>query len=280
MCNTVDFNTDGDGNSLRGTTPYVGTQWESSHGLVVSALSSSGGGYTPHGQARLYDSSYDAPNNDQGDPDLGTPNAECGGPGRGNGGRPGQPGENCVALGNLVIVQESDKPYADDNARGGTLVFGFTNPRGVHVESMGLVDIGSSSALLEIITTNAIYTQHLQALGDNSYQVAIIDRHNVLEVRLHLSGGGAVSHVAFCNPSCETTTSIGLENHPWFQERLPLIEAELAFAVSTAIWDQFTNNPTSCVYNQRTVASVEIQLSTAVESYGSCSAPTAPLPIQ
>mmetsp|Transcript_25496 Transcript_25496/g.46032 ORF Transcript_25496/g.46032 Transcript_25496/m.46032 type:complete len:81 (-) Transcript_25496:194-436(-) len=44
-----------------------------------------------------------------GDSDLGTPNEKCSknpGPGRGIGGEPGSPGENCEPLGNVLIVQE------------------------------------------------------------------------------------------------------------------------------------------------------------------------------
>ena len=45
------------------------------------------------------------------------PNVKCpgGGVGIGAGGEPGHPGENCAPLGNILIIQESDKRWADDN---------------------------------------------------------------------------------------------------------------------------------------------------------------------
>jgi hypothetical protein len=43
---------------------------------------------------------------------------DCGNPGKGWGGYPGTKGENCQVLGNLLIIQESDKDQPDDNHAG------------------------------------------------------------------------------------------------------------------------------------------------------------------
>jgi hypothetical protein len=58
---------------------------------------------------------------------LGSPNQACagGGPGVGVGGMPNSTYENCEPLGNVLVVQESDKDTPDDNANGGTITFTF-----------------------------------------------------------------------------------------------------------------------------------------------------------
>jgi hypothetical protein len=95
-CVKIDFTTKGNGTALvRGE--YVKDQWKK-NGLTITAQ----GGYSPNGtEARIFDTARLGVN---GNPDLGSPNEKCGGPGKGRGGQPGMKGENCKALGSKYNV--------------------------------------------------------------------------------------------------------------------------------------------------------------------------------
>jgi hypothetical protein len=77
------------------------------------------------------------------DPDLGSPNRACpgGGPGRGMGGKPGSPFPNCIAQGNIMIIQNEnmDPSVPNDSAFGGCMVFNFIVP--VQLRNFGIMDI-------------------------------------------------------------------------------------------------------------------------------------------
>ena len=96
-CNTINFSQNGFGAKVLPGT-YASTLWKAGYGFTVTASATSGG-YFPSGQVRVFDTIQPTLNGAKGQMDLGTPNEGCGGIGRGLGGRPGQPGENCVALG-------------------------------------------------------------------------------------------------------------------------------------------------------------------------------------
>ena len=101
-CIKIDFSTKGNGTALvRGE--YVKDQWLK-NGLSISAK----GGYSPNGnEARIFDTARLGVN---GNPDLGSPNQKCGGPGKGSGGEPGKKGENCKPLGSKYNVILSTNP--------------------------------------------------------------------------------------------------------------------------------------------------------------------------
>ena len=124
-----------DGTVLEGGD-YVSLEWFSAYGITIKA-SSTNGGYTPDGQARIYDTSIPGE-----DLDLGSPNKKCtpSGPGVGVGGEPGQPGENCVPQGNVLIIQDGRTDKPSDNGFGGSIEFCFDTPA-PEVYSIGLMDI-------------------------------------------------------------------------------------------------------------------------------------------
>ena len=95
-CVKIDFSTKGNGTALvRGE--YVKDQWQK-NGVSITAK----GGYSPNGnEARIFDTARLGVN---GNPDLGSPNQKCGGPGKGSGGEPGKKGENCKPLGSKFQV--------------------------------------------------------------------------------------------------------------------------------------------------------------------------------
>ena len=106
-CVSLDFsNTNANAPIVGGT--YINTQWKGSYGVTVTA-STTLGGYTPYGQARIYDTSLPI-NMNEGNIDLGSPNVNCGGIGVGFDGQPGQPGENCVPI-NSKYFGSLDRRY-------------------------------------------------------------------------------------------------------------------------------------------------------------------------
>lgn len=115
-CTIIDFDKTGAGSALT-SDHYVRHEWLKTHGVAITATATAGSGYTPQGKARIFDTANPGADDATGDPDLGSPNIMCpgGGVGIGAGGEPGKTGENCAPLGNVLIIQESDKRYADDN---------------------------------------------------------------------------------------------------------------------------------------------------------------------
>lgn len=133
-----------------------------------------------------------------GDKDLGTPHEDFGGPGKGNGGQPGQPGENSVDLGNVLIISEDgDSNDPDDEAHGGVIHFGFTTP--VDVCSVGMLDIEESFATIDTYNSEGILINSHPILdyGDNGVQTVSIGDTNVAEMQITLPGSGAVTFIAF-----------------------------------------------------------------------------------
>ena len=180
----------------------------SSLGIHVSTVNSGGG---PN-LGVIFDSS----NPTGGDTDLGTPNQDFGGPGVGAGGGAGQPGENSVAQGKVLIIQENggdgdgngiiDVP-PDDEAGGGTITFTFDYPTAV--VSVGVLDIDELS-LGTIVALDAsnqvIATANMEDFGNNSFQVVTLNALNVRTLKIIFPGSGAVTDLVLCLPEIPTAT--------------------------------------------------------------------------
>lgn len=146
---------------------YVTNQLQQSYGVTIQA-NGHWIGYTPGGAARVVDTAFPVSasssggggqnffggaggwgpgagfgGNNNGDAGLGSPNQACGGPGVGSGGAVGSAYENCVPLGNALVIQQSNSPTPQDSAYGGTLTFSFDEP--MDLESVTLLNIASSS---------------------------------------------------------------------------------------------------------------------------------------
>lgn len=177
---------------------YVGDDWLDAFGMSILATSTRGG-FTPGGKARIFDTS-----NPEGDFDLGSPHRLCpgGGVGAGQGGRPGTAGSNCVPQGNVLIIQESDKAQPDDNAGGGMVCFEFED-EGVTFVSMGLMDIATNrsenrSDFLEITQQGNSVRIEIDGLGSNAVQSVAVNRTNVERACYGMLGEGAITYVEFC----------------------------------------------------------------------------------
>lgn len=196
---TVDFSKDAKGKPLsRGD--YVDNEWKD-FGLVLATMN---GGFG--NKPRLFDTANPGTTG-KGDPDLGAPNYKCpgGGPGKGQGGKPGTPGENCDKQGLALIIQEKNKfmSIPDDNVDGGIIVMDFIQPGGQYVKELGLLDIDYNSKIIVEYEVSpgkiASRTIHIPMLGDNSFQVVEIDQDNVKWLKLVLDRSGAVTYISFCN---------------------------------------------------------------------------------
>jgi hypothetical protein len=74
-CHVLDFERDSRGKKLGGGA-YIKTEW-AAWGVTVTASGKDGTGYVPENQARIFDTAFPGTNNDNGDPDLGSPNINC-----------------------------------------------------------------------------------------------------------------------------------------------------------------------------------------------------------
>jgi len=190
-CSKVDFSTFNKGD-------YVRYQYLNDFGLEIT----SSGGYSANGGPRVFDTSDPGTNNSNGDPDLGSPNEDCSnaGPGKGNGGEPGEEGENCIPIGNVLIIQESNKIYPDDNGGGGSIMFHFDDP--VLVSDVGMMDIDETSQQLKFTYADGSTESYgYVGLGNNSVQRVICNKSNVVKMEIVLPGSGAVTELNFCQ-SC------------------------------------------------------------------------------
>lgn len=193
-------------------------------GALISELSSSEG----VGPISIYGSNerfpgmnvatiFDSAAPTGGDVDLGTPNETFGGPGIGVGGEMGQPYENSVALGKVLIVNENltdvDKDgIFDDIDDEGTFDVRITvdfrtitapfSPDNVTVQSLGLLDVETSvneSASLEFYDAedNLITVIIVPDLGDNGAAELPIGVTGVAYFVLDLAASGAITDVIF-----------------------------------------------------------------------------------
>jgi len=147
---------------------------------------------------------FDSEDPSGGDVDLGTPNEDFDGPGKGKGGEEGAEGENDDALGNVIIVAENDDDdnddgvvdEPDDESGGGTLWLHFSHPG--HL-SFSIVDVDEDEAAPRV----HLYKdgEHVgeaegESPGDNSVQhLDLASYGNVDAVRIELDGSSGIANV-------------------------------------------------------------------------------------
>jgi len=193
----LDFNTDGMGNPLpKGT--ILSDQW-SNLGISLSADNKDNNGPD---EVIIFDSSDPY----SGDLDLGTPNEDFGGPGKGSGGAAGQLGENNKALGNLIIIPENitdnngdglvDEP--NDESKGGKIYIEFDNA--VDIETMEFVDMDDGSLSSRVICEQDDGTEvefTIPYLGENSYKELSVFLDDVVKVTVQFKGSGSVASLSY-----------------------------------------------------------------------------------
>jgi hypothetical protein len=214
----LDFKTAGNGTVLE-NGDYVGKDWYTEYGISIYAQGP--GAFTPNGNARIFDTSRPGITG-AGDLGLGSPNQLCsgGGPGVGSGGAPNATGANCNALGNVLIVQDSDTSVPEDNEPGGNLVFIFSPPR--TILSIGLLNVGSTVPLIMNTASGSRNIQFVASVGPNGYQDVSVGVASVVKLQVQLPGVGAVTQVGFCTASLSDSPSIAPSTTP-SQIALPIV---------------------------------------------------------
>jgi hypothetical protein len=105
-CSSVDFSTYTSHGKIAEKGDYVSNEWKPEHGFTITAS----GGYNPESKARIFDTADQAcVSSANGSLEFGSPNKNCenGGLGHGDGGKPGESGENCEPVGSKYDAQQS-----------------------------------------------------------------------------------------------------------------------------------------------------------------------------
>ena len=156
---------------------------------------------------------------DDGDPDLGAPNELCDisghKPGEGDGGEPdskwGHP--NCERLGNVLVIQESDKACPDDAGDGGWLTFEFPHPTEVSFAKLLDVDEKNNRPRFHIYYANETYelSGKVDATGDNGVIDWPLSAKDVVKVSLEFWGSGSIADLnyRYC-PTCPEEVEISV----------------------------------------------------------------------
>ncbi len=182
-----------------------------------------GGGYVPghlspyftlqgtnHGEGPDALVIFDSSNPTGRDADLGTPNQSFMGPGIGAGGAQGQPGENAVPLGNVLIIPKNtrdadpedgrvDSP--DDESDGGKIRVDFERP--FVVESVLILDIDEQTGATFTLYNGSqvVGTTQASSYGANSVEAVELSAFGaVTRVDIELDGDGAIDNLAFRVP--------------------------------------------------------------------------------
>ncbi len=219
-CFVIDFETDGQGADLvldrnDNDSGYVENEWNNYCGVVLSAE----GGV--RSLPRLFDSANPLldPSKPKGcgDSDLGAPNENCpdGGPGIGDGGKPGKEGENCVPLGLILIVQEEKSNgvlnNCPDDKVGGNMTFDFGEyVEDVSFEALDVEEAGNdpsrkANTRVEITySDNTLKVYELEPFGDNSKQEYVVPPNEddgndqIKKVKVDFTGSGGIPSISFC----------------------------------------------------------------------------------
>jgi hypothetical protein len=135
------------------------------------------------------------------DPDLGAPNGKCSppGPGIGHGGEPNTPGENCEALGNVLIIQEDNDELGipDNQACGGTISFEFITAV-QYFNEIGIMDIERNNTNIIVVHEEGTSTIDVIGYGNNAVQTVLIELKSVTRITVNFATSGAVTFIAFC----------------------------------------------------------------------------------
>ncbi len=184
------------------------------------------------------------------DLDLGSPNETCpgGGPGVGAGGEVGQPGENCLSHGNVLImptIGDADGDgfidgVPDDDHRGGTIIFLFSEP--VQIDYIEILDQESSENLViesysDVAGADLLDMQSPTGFGDNSYEFLPIVVSGVRRLDFDFRGSGAIASLAYRPPDPTAVSLAAVNASARLTPAHPLIVVSLlGLATAASLW--------------------------------------------
>lgn len=152
-----------------------------------------------------------------------SPNIQCtpSGPGRGRPGQPGQEGENCAPLGNVLIVQEkSVETVPEASIEGGMILFSFPE-EAERIDFLTLFNVeGSASSVTVVYDGTQRKEFAVTGLGRNAVQKVGINLEKVTSILVVFSGPSAVMNMSGCYapgtlpPSVPTTPAPSIEDTP------------------------------------------------------------------
>jgi len=207
----ADFNTDRYGNTI--PSRHVKNDWVHLGFAVVAAGYE---GYTDGHFVKAFNSSVPGEK-----AAYGSPNSACpgGGPGVGSGGVPGQSGENCEPIGNLLLIEEDDE--IEDV--GATLTFIYFSPVD-KIESVGVFGVGTDETIIIewAKLTGETGSRKYRGMGENSMQKISLKRaRDVLMLSITFSKSGAVAFIEFC-------TDLGADNIPDMDSGIPSLRQNIS----------------------------------------------------
>ena len=233
-CQEIAFDLTDYGNPMGDKTPYL-RKWyyHDLYGMLlwVNLPTNKDGeklGYAPGNKPRIFNTANPGENDAVGDPDLGSPNSQCdgGGVGEGEGGGPvywkdnkkhDNPGANCVPLGPVLIIQESDKDAPDDNTHGGTILFQTSKDgRFITLDEIGLLDMGSSKSATITVYSKDLNGKNWESVfrpvgyGENAAETVKVYLKRVWKFKVEFKQSGAITHISYCHEGeleyCENDT--------------------------------------------------------------------------
>lgn len=197
---------------------YIHDELWDSHGVKITAIPEGTKGYAPGGAVRVFDTT----DKDQCDPDLNTPHTDFGGDGVGCGGgiwemnevnhvcyyvlddqgeKIPNPWPNNLSLGNVLIIQESDKDCQDDSSTGGTIVFDFKTPVEITLISLLDVDDGpvSTNPLITVYYDNGDPSTEYRAesTGNNGHWWKDIKEFGVIKMTVWFHSSGSIDDFVY-----------------------------------------------------------------------------------
>jgi hypothetical protein len=247
----LDWQTDADGNPLL-AGQVIDDEFHSATGISITirAQSAAPGG----SNVRAIFPSHQPPVSGSGstiDPDLGTPNETCpgGGPGIGDGGEVGQPGENCTPQENILIIPTVGDSDGDgfidglpnDDAGGGLATFLFSRPvtidylEVIDQENAETADIRAYSDVSGDPGTLIAETSTVP-FGDNSFQRVALGSSGVMRLDVDYEGSGGLANLAY-TPDEPTAVSLStLDGSMSFSRLTPFLAAVALLFVLTVAW--------------------------------------------
>ncbi|MFQ5598950.1 MAG: hypothetical protein ACE5G2_00190 [Candidatus Krumholzibacteriia bacterium] len=165
---------------------------------------------------------FDSADPTGGDVDLGTPNEDFGGPGKGNGGEEGEDGENADALGHLFVIADNEidddgdglVDVPEDEADGGMMRFDFSHEGYLSLTIID-VDEDEDEPVLRLYRSGALVgTVTGESLGNNSAQHLDLTAYGEVDaVEIDMDGSHGIAEVVVnaINVGTEDTTWSGVK---------------------------------------------------------------------
>lgn len=146
---------------------------------------------------------FDSAHPTGGQDDLGTPNADFGGPGQGKGGQSGKEGENDAALGRVLVIAEHDTDKNDDGlvdkpsaSDGGHMTLHFSHAGRLSFKVMDVDKDEDEPEFTLYKEGHEVAKTQADEWGDNSVQPVDLGEFGDIDaIEIHLHGSAAIAAI-------------------------------------------------------------------------------------